>query len=106
MPVTVAFEGVEAGTKAELTLLTGPEDPFGHNDPWTGVNVVTTTKTILEAGSDGFEFTMPQLSVAVLDTNFADGEEGAGPEPGDEEGEEPTYEEGGEEGGDEESSEE
>ena len=97
MPVKVAFEGVEAGTKAELTLLTGPEDPFGYNDPWTGVNVVTTTKTILEAGSGGFEFTMPQLSVAVLDTNFVDGV-----------GEEPSYEEGGEEeeGGSEESSDE
>lgn len=90
MPVKVAFEGVEAGTKAELTLLTGPEDPFGYNDPWSGVNVITTTKTILEAGSDGFEFTMPQLSVAVLDTQFGEGDEGAV--------EEPSYEEGGEEG--------
>ena len=73
MPVTVAFEGVESGTQAELTLLTGPEDPFGYNDPWTGVNVVETTKTILEAGESGFEFVMPELSVAVLDTYFEDG---------------------------------
>lgn len=99
MPVTVAFEGVEAGTKAELTLLTGTDDPFGYNDPWTGVNVVTTTKKILEAGEDGFQFTMPELSVAVLDTQFSD-DEGAG--------EEPSFGEDGDEdeGGDEESSDE
>lgn len=77
MPVTVTFEGVEAGTQAELTLLTGPEDPFGYNDPWTGINVVETTKTVIEAGENGFEFVMPELSVAVLDTYFkAGGDEG------------------------------
>ncbi|KAL2111019.1 hypothetical protein VUR80DRAFT_376 [Thermomyces stellatus] len=77
VPVTVTFEGVEAGTQAELTLLTGPEDPFGYNDPWTGINVVETTKTVIEAGENGFEFVMPELSVAVLDTYFkAGGDEG------------------------------
>ncbi|SPO06077.1 related to alpha-L-arabinofuranosidase A precursor [Cephalotrichum gorgonifer] len=73
VPVTVSFEGVAAGTQAELTLLTGPKDPYGYNDPKTGINVVETTKTILEAGEDGeFEFEMPELSVAVLDTYFED----------------------------------
>ena len=88
VPVNVAFEGVEPGTQAELTLLTGPEDPFGYNDPWTGVNVVETTKTVIEAGENGFEFVMPELSVAVLDTYLGEGREDDG---GDDEG---SYEEG------------
>ncbi|PKS07212.1 hypothetical protein jhhlp_005814 [Lomentospora prolificans] len=70
VPVSVAFEGIKPGTSAELTLLTGPEDPYGYNDPWTGVNVVETTKTVLKANKDGaFEFVMPELSVAVLETH-------------------------------------
>lgn len=69
VPVRITFEGVKAGTQAELTLLTGPEDPYGYNDPWTGVNVVETTKTSVTADADGvFSFDMPDLSVAVLDT--------------------------------------
>lgn len=58
-----------AGTSAELTVLTGPEDPYGWNDPFTGINVVTTTKSTVTANDDGaFEFSLPNLSVAVLDT--------------------------------------
>lgn len=71
MPVSVSFEGVETGTRAQLTLLTGPEDPYAYNDPWSGVNVVETTNNVLEANEEGaFEFEMPELSVAVLDTHF------------------------------------
>ncbi|MBE3047231.1 hypothetical protein IMZ48_32850 [Candidatus Bathyarchaeota archaeon] len=108
MPVTVSFEGVEPGTEAELTLLTGPEDPFGYNDPKTGVNVVKTTKTIIKAGENGFEFVMPELSVAALDTYFEkggdDGGHGGGkckpsPPPGHGDHEDGgEYEEGDEEG--------
>lgn len=63
------FDGVAAGATAELTVLTGPEDPYGWNDPFTGVNVVDTTKTTLTADDAGaFAFSLPNLSVAVLDT--------------------------------------
>jgi alpha-N-arabinofuranosidase len=70
VPVSVHFQGVTPGTKAQLTLLTNPGgDPYGYNDPRTGVNIVDTKTSILEAGVSGtFEFSMPQLSVAVLDT--------------------------------------
>jgi len=69
VPVHITFEGVEAGAQAELTLLTGPEDPYGYNDPWTGINVVETAKSTVTADAEGiFSFAMPDLSVALLDT--------------------------------------
>ena len=68
--VSVTFEGVEAGSSAELTVLTNVDgDPYAFNDPFTGVNIVGTETVTLEAGEGGaFEFELPQLSVAVLDT--------------------------------------
>ncbi|KAL7620599.1 hypothetical protein AAE478_009594 [Parahypoxylon ruwenzoriense] len=70
VPVKLTFEGVEPGTTAELTILTGPENPYGINDPVTGVNVVKTGKKTIRANQNGsFEFALPNLSVAVLDTN-------------------------------------
>jgi alpha-N-arabinofuranosidase len=73
VPVSVHFQGVKPGTKANLTLLTNPSrDPFAYNDPHTGINIVNTTISILEADFSGlFKFDMPQLSVAVLDTDVA-----------------------------------
>ncbi|EKJ69705.1 hypothetical protein FPSE_10119 [Fusarium pseudograminearum CS3096] len=70
VPVSLSFEGVKAGTQAELTLLTNKEDtPFAFNDPHKGNNVVKSTKTTLKADKKGaFKFTMPELSVAVLET--------------------------------------
>jgi alpha-N-arabinofuranosidase len=69
VPVSLAFDGLTAGTEADLTILTGPEDPYGYNDPFTGVNVVTTAQEKVVANGDGvFEFSLPNLSVAVLDT--------------------------------------
>lgn len=69
IPVSLTFAGIAAGAAAELTVLSGPEDPYGWNDPFTGVNVVTTTRTTVTANGNGaFEFSLPQLSVAVLDT--------------------------------------
>ncbi|KAI1138313.1 glycoside hydrolase family 51 protein [Hypoxylon sp. FL0543] len=67
--VKLAFEGVKAGTAGELTILTGPENPYGTNDPRTGVNVVKTSKAMIQADGNGiFQFDLPNLSVAVLDT--------------------------------------
>lgn len=72
VPVSVSFEGVKAGAKAELTVLTNnSEDPYAYNDPHTGVNIVETTKTVVEANKNGtFEFKLPELSVAVLSTEL------------------------------------
>lgn len=70
VPVSLAFEGVEAGAAASLTVLAGPENPYGWNDPFTRVNVVNSTTYALVAGDGGvFEFGLPELSVAVLETD-------------------------------------
>lgn len=70
VPVSLSFEGVKAGTKASLTVLTNSDgDPFAYNDPHTGINIVESTTTVVEAGEDGsFTFELPELSVALLDT--------------------------------------
>jgi alpha-N-arabinofuranosidase len=69
VPVRLTFEGVVPGTTAELTVLTGPENPYGVNDPHTGINVVKTSKTTIKSDKKGtFAFSLPNLSVAVLDT--------------------------------------
>ena len=72
VPVSVAFDGVKSGTKAAVTVLTNPGgDPFAYNDPLTGVNIVDRSTFVIEAEKDGaFRFSMPQLSVAVLDTDY------------------------------------
>jgi alpha-N-arabinofuranosidase len=73
VPVSVQFQGVAPGTKANLTVLTNSVgDPYMYNDPYTGVNIVHTDISLVTAGSDGaFHFSLPQLSVAVLDTEVA-----------------------------------
>ncbi|KAI0402877.1 alpha-N-arabinofuranosidase A [Xylaria palmicola] len=69
VPVALTFDGVAAGTTAELTVLTGPQDPYGVNDPFTGINIVKTTKTTVKSDKNGsFSFRLPNLSVAVLAT--------------------------------------
>ncbi|KAI0126028.1 alpha-N-arabinofuranosidase A [Xylariales sp. AK1849] len=74
VPISLSFDGIAAGTEAELTILSGPENPYGYNDPFTGINVVTTTKEKVVSGDDGaFEFSLPNLSVAVLDTGSTAG---------------------------------
>ena len=63
---------MKKGTKAALTVLTNKaDDPFAYNDPHTGVNIVESTTTILKAGKGGsFKFDLPELSIAVLDTDY------------------------------------
>lgn len=69
VPISLRFEGVAAGTTAELTVLTGPEDPYEVNNPFNGVNIVKTTKTAVKSNKSGtFSFRLPNLSIAVLDT--------------------------------------
>ena len=68
--VSLQLEGYKKGATATLTVLTGPENPYGYNDPWTQANVVKETTTTLKAGDNGtFSFSLPQLSVAVLETS-------------------------------------
>ena len=70
VPVSLQLEGYKKGATATLTVLTGPENPYGYNDPWTQANVVKETTTTLKAGDNGtFSFSLPQLSVAVLETS-------------------------------------
>ncbi|KAI2616196.1 glycoside hydrolase family 51 protein [Hypomontagnella submonticulosa] len=72
VPINLSFEGVKPGTTGELTVLTGPSNPYGSNDPRTGVNVVKTNKRTIRADGNGsFHFALPNLSVAVLDTSPA-----------------------------------
>ncbi|KAH7625864.1 glycoside hydrolase superfamily [Sordaria sp. MPI-SDFR-AT-0083] len=76
--VSVQFAGLNGKVKqphkkaatATLTVLTGPANPYEYNDPWKHNNVVKETKTRLNAKEGGtFSFTLPQLSVAVLETD-------------------------------------
>lgn len=65
--MSLTFEGVKAGSPAELTVLTAP-DAFAMNEVG-GPNLVDTKVQIVEAGQGGaFEFKLPDLSIAVLRT--------------------------------------
>ncbi|RHZ73114.1 hypothetical protein CDV55_108270 [Aspergillus turcosus] len=67
VPVSLTFDGVKAGTPAELTVLTAP-NPLAMNEVG-GPNVVNSKVTTLRAGKNGvFNFSLPNLSVAVLKT--------------------------------------
>ncbi|KAJ5593742.1 hypothetical protein N7537_010646 [Penicillium hordei] len=68
VPVSLSFEGVGRGTKADLTILTAP-DPFSMNEVG-GANLVNSKTTQIKAGKKGeFSFKLPNLSIAVLTTN-------------------------------------
>jgi alpha-N-arabinofuranosidase len=70
VPVSVSFEGGNGkkGDRAQLTVLTAPDGPWAHNTP-ENKGAVKTTVTTLKAGRGGvFEFSLPDLSVAVLVT--------------------------------------
>ncbi|KAK4187876.1 family 51 putative glycoside hydrolase [Podospora australis] len=70
VPVSLRFEGIEKeGAVANLTVLTGPSEPYGYNDPFTRADVVKHETRLLKAGKGGeFKFELPGLSVAVLET--------------------------------------
>ncbi|KAJ5125069.1 uncharacterized protein N7515_008894 [Penicillium bovifimosum] len=68
VPVSLTFEGVGRGTKADLTILTAA-DPFDMNEVG-GENMVNSKTTKIKAGKKGeFSFKLPNLSIAVLTTN-------------------------------------
>ncbi|GIJ98194.1 hypothetical protein Aspvir_000309 [Aspergillus viridinutans] len=68
VPVSLTFDGVQAGTAAELTVLTAP-DAYSMNAVG-GANLVNSKVSTLRAGKQGvFTFSLPNLSVAVLKTN-------------------------------------
>lgn len=71
--LSVHFDKVAPGTLANLTVLTNSVgDPYAYNDPHTGVNIVNTTTSLVTANAKGaFCFSLPELSVAVLDTDPA-----------------------------------
>lgn len=74
VPFTVHFEGVAAGTIANLTVLTAP-DPYSTAN--IGSDPVAYDHKTLTAASDGsYVFSLPNLSVAVLLTSTP-GEESA-----------------------------
>ncbi|KAK4156064.1 glycoside hydrolase superfamily [Chaetomidium leptoderma] len=65
VPFSVSFEGLEAGAMAHLTVLSA-DSPWAHNTP-EHKEGVRTTVTHLTAGEGGvIEFSLPDLSVAVL----------------------------------------
>lgn len=67
VPVSLTFDGVKAGTAAELTVLTA-SDALAMNEVG-GANQVKSKVSTLRAGKEGvFKFSLPNLSVAVLKT--------------------------------------
>jgi len=66
IPIAVTFPGIQAGTTANLTVLTAP-DAFSHGD--IGLDPVRATTTVLTAGANGLlTFGLPNYAVAVLAT--------------------------------------
>lgn len=66
IPFNVQFEGLRAGAKATLTVLTAP-DGLSSN-VFGGPDVVSRNVTTLTAGKGGFGFDLENYSVAVLTT--------------------------------------
>ncbi|SPQ21402.1 d7654c19-7073-4ed9-a2be-fd1299e158c5 [Thermothielavioides terrestris] len=70
VPFRVGFDGLSRGAPATLTVLTAPGGPFAHNTP-ANKNAVKTAVTQLRAGEGGvLEFSLPDLSVAVLEAKW------------------------------------
>jgi alpha-N-arabinofuranosidase len=68
--ISLSFDGLAAGSSAELTLLTGPENVYEVNDPADpSKNVVVETVSTITSDAKGvFKFSMPDQSVGVLTT--------------------------------------
>lgn len=61
------FDGVDKGTSATLTYLVA-DDPYGYNAAGQPEVVQTKTSKIIASDGGEFVFTLPNLSVAVLET--------------------------------------
>ena len=66
-PVSVTFDGVEKGTSATLTYLVA-NDPYAYNAAGQPEVVQTKNSQIIASEDGEFAFTLPNLSVAVLET--------------------------------------
>ncbi|THV74748.1 putative vacuolar segregation protein [Aureobasidium pullulans] len=65
VPVSVSFKGVSAGATATLSILTAPSGDSYNN---VGTQVVKSTNTTIKASAGGvFKFSLPNLSVSVLE---------------------------------------
>ena len=67
VPMTITFPEVGAGTKATLTVLTA-DSPDAYNGLGTPNVVQTTTTEVTSSGAGSFSFSLPNLSIAVLET--------------------------------------
>ncbi|KAF7625141.1 putative vacuolar segregation protein [Aspergillus flavus] len=67
VPVSLTFDGVKAGTSASLTVLTAA-DPLGMNEVGAADIVDKKTSTVTAGVNGVFDFSLPNLSVAVLKT--------------------------------------
>jgi alpha-N-arabinofuranosidase len=68
VPVSVSFKGVPAGSVATLSVLTAPSGD-SYNKPG-GSQVVQSTNTTIRASAGGvFKFSLPDLSVSVLEVH-------------------------------------
>lgn len=63
--ISIFFEGVAAGMKSELTVLTA-DDPFANNELGGTEVVKRSTQTLIANAGGAFNFSLPNLSVAVL----------------------------------------
>jgi alpha-L-arabinofuranosidase len=65
LPMTVTFAAVDERAAAVLTILTAPP---GTSNNAIGSNILKTTTQTLTAGTGGtFTFSLPNLSVSVLE---------------------------------------
>lgn len=66
VPMSIAFEGCTEGQAANLTVLTAPD---GDSYNSVGSDVVKSSTSVVRAKANGvFEFGLPNLSIALLET--------------------------------------
>ena len=76
VPVSISFDGLNAGSTATLTILTAPAAD-SYND--IGSNVVASENKTVTASSNGvFSFNLPALSVSVLEVHGGGGNNSGG----------------------------
>jgi alpha-N-arabinofuranosidase len=72
LPMSVTFAAVGEGATAVLTILTAPS---GTSNNMIGSNILKTSTQTLTAGTGGiFTFSLPNLSVSVLEVKSSAGD--------------------------------